>query len=114
MITAVYGPEVEGERSKSGFESPEAAREYIKGFLCEGCLKDLEQGYNEIDVPGEGKDRSPVTSVMDTHCGAEWFIVTDVDFEEVVETGDFSVLLKAAGYKKLCDGENTETWGKKP
>jgi len=112
MITAAYGPQVDGDRSKSGFESEEAAHEYIKGFLCEGCLKDLEQEYNEIDIPGEGKERLPVTSVLDTHCGAEWFILNDNDFEEVIETGDFNLLLKSAGYKKLSKGEKTETWEK--
>ena len=49
----------------------------------------------------EETDRMPMEDVLDTHCGAEWLIVTDEDWNKFTENEEFSFLLEAAGYKKI-------------
>lgn len=117
-FTAVYMPKLqEGEepKDKSGFVTEEEAEKYIEQFLCNICLEDLKNGYVSDD---EGKRIYDISGIMDTGCGAEWYIIKDEDYEKAETTED---IFMAAGLKKIKgrqDGEvpssvwNTEYPGK--
>jgi hypothetical protein len=47
--------------------------------------------------------------VQDTNCGAEWFIITDEDWEAVAESEDFGMLLEAAGYRRIEKGDANDS-----
>jgi hypothetical protein len=107
MYTAVYGPR--WAESKSGFASEKAAEEYIKGRICEGCRDDVDRGWYNIGDPEDEYEPIEVESVLDTNCGAEWFIISDENWEAVAESEDFGMLLDAAGYRRIEKGDANDS-----
>jgi hypothetical protein len=99
-FTAAYGPDLGGDKCKSGFPTEDAAEEYIKSWLCKGCKEDLERGHYEIgpDKNTEEADRIEVENVFHTNCGAEWFVLSDEHWETYLKVEDFGYLLSAAGF----------------
>lgn len=99
--TAYYAPKSESNPSKSGFKSIKEAEKYISEQSCKGCNKDLEKGFIEI---GEEDDIIEIESIMQTSCGAEWFIITDKEYKEYQEEEKgFMFILNSAGYKEVKD-----------
>jgi len=101
--TAAYGPDLGGDKCKSGFPTEEAAEEYIKSYLCKGCKDDLERGHYEIGPDKNIKevDVIEVENVFHTNCGAEWFVLSDEHWETYLKVGDFGYLLSAAGFEPI-------------
>ena len=70
-------------KDKSGFKTTDDAEAYIAEYICDGCFKDfmdcLARYFNE-PVPGEYKP-----SVLWTDCGAEWNIIPDEEYKELME-----------------------------
>lgn len=98
--TACYCPNLDSEKTKSGFLDKQSAEEYIATFACKGCKHDLEQGFDEIEYEGE-IIQFERNNILQTSCGAEWLVVTDDDWESFQkENLDFEFLLGAAGYEK--------------
>lgn len=101
-FTAAYGPHLDGDQTRSGFESRDAAIAYILEHCCSVCREDVLRGYLEIEPPDSDEtDRIEVSDALDTSCGAEWFIVSDDDWQKFTENKDFTFLLESAGYTKM-------------
>lgn len=90
------------KHTKSGFETYEDAKKYIERFLCQGCLDDYKRGYEQDELDGE---KYPIESVMSTPCGAEWFIITDEEYENSEDLTDIFI---ASGMVP----DNDNTWNK--
>jgi len=82
MFTAMYLPSTDGKNpTQSGFLTEADAEEYIKKYLCKICKKDLEQGFMIWDE--EDSEKYSIDGPLDTQCGAEWYIITDKEYNEV-------------------------------
>jgi len=101
--TAVYVPKLDGDKTKSGFVSRQAAEEYITGFLCSPCQDDLDLESLDVESPEGVKHKLRRTNIQHTSCGAEWFVVMDEEWREYISTRDFAFLLKVAGYQKVSN-----------
>jgi hypothetical protein len=110
MITAAYGPHLDGDRTKTGFTDDAAAEEYIRTFCCEGCLKEAEQGFHIVTEPAVGDEdpkehKLPTENIFATSCGAEWLILSDENWQEFLAKPNLDVgfLYESAGYKVQKD-----------
>ena len=105
--TAVYLPSSESgyDPTKSSFPSFNEAEGYILEHICKGCGEEVGLGYCENEWEEDGVatvDREEITSPLDTSCGAEWFIITDDQYNE---SEGFEDLLQAAGFERI-DGDD--------
>ena len=102
--TAVYLPRSESgyDPTRSSFKSFEEAEKHILDHICPDCTQMVEIGYHEYsfdeDDGSETTDRETIDSPLDTSCGAEWFIITDDQYNESEE---FEDLLQAAGFERM-------------
>lgn len=96
--TAQYQPAGEGDRSKSGFATEEAAWNFVFEQMCHGCLVERQAA-----LAGEGSPE--YAAYMELHgfspstypgCSCEWMVLptdkADAPFEERME---------AAGWKHV-------------
>jgi hypothetical protein len=90
MLTAVRLSNSEDD--KSGFSTFEEANDYIKQFLCNGCLDALKKGrITEYYEDGSLAMDREISYALDTDCGAEWLIVEVNDYDEAENLEDIFI-----------------------
>ena len=95
MYYAIYLPASECPPSDGGpFETTKEAEEHVASYLCHTCSADYARGYDE-------EQKWPVSSPMDTMCGAEWLIVDEEKLPD--DEATLGELFEAAGMERVYE-----------
>jgi len=66
-------------KTRSGFSTIEDAETYIKTRVCPACTLTLDAGQETYQYDGIN-DTYPVEDVLMTPCGAEWLLLSEVEY----------------------------------
>lgn len=89
-------PEGMKDPSKRGFNSKEAAIEYVcRNHVCDACKEDIKQNRH-----GQYKSSDPedIDNLSGTGCAVEWLFLKEKDFDKAETHLD---LMEAAGFKRI-------------
>lgn len=105
MYTAYYLPSSPKIDDQSGFETSEAAWDWIKeNHLCKGCYEKLEQGFEEYGTEDdEDYCKFEITHPGSTSCGAEWGVGKTEDLDNAESMED---VFSALGWEKVYERDS--------
>ena len=95
MYSAVYLPYIEIESpTKHGFQTEDAAWDYVFENMCEGCKNERQRKLDEPDR----EDNEYWCASLFPPCACEWAVVSTEKLDKVEDFGD---ILIAMGAKRV-------------
>jgi len=97
-FSALYLPARESDEpnpSRSGFESQEAAEEYIFAGMCGSCKQDRQAALDGVEMTEEMENQGIFPSLW-PGCACEWVVVPTEK-----ANGTFPEIMEAAGWKPV-------------